>query len=77
MKQKQKEEEKVTYYSISCPKVTPSWQRVHLPYAVMVKENQARREDYLKPEVEMKPSKHSEEKKIYTSTENKALLSSR
>ena len=58
--QKWREEDKVAYNSSPCPNVTLSWRRVHLPCAVLVKGNQARREDYLKPEVEVKPNRHSQ-----------------
>ena len=41
--QKWREEDKVAYNSSPCPNVTLSWRLVHLPCAVLVTGNQARR----------------------------------
>ena len=69
-KSKLEVEDKVAYNSSSCPNVTLSWRRLHMPYAVLVKGNQARREDYPNPKVEMepncrrKPDEHTHQKQV-------------
>ena len=52
-----KEEEKDACNS-SRPNITPSCQRVHLPYEVLVKANIVVQEDYLKHKVEVRPNRN-------------------